>query len=88
MSESESTECQPCKANIGARMMLELCQEISERDSIELGCKVKFEELKEKKEEVAPQIIEEVYQKVMEKGTQEDKEVAQEIYELANGTQL
>jgi len=41
--------------------------------------------LTEKEEVAASHIIDDIYNAVMEKGTEEDKEVAKEIYDLSKG---
>lgn len=78
-------ECVECKQNIGAAMMVTICKDMASKDpDFGMNCELMEQELKEKETEAAPHIIEDIYQKVMEKGTQQDKDIAQEIYNLSN----
>lgn len=79
-------DCKPCRLNIGAAMLVATCKEIKERDgdAFDIDCKLLETELIEKEDKVAEQIIQEIYNKVMEKGSDEDKDVVQEIYELSH----
>lgn len=82
-------DCKPCRLNIGAAMMITVCRDIAAKDpDFGMDCKVMEQELTEKESEVAPRIIEDIYQKVMEKCTQEDKDIAQEIYDLSKGKEV
>lgn len=80
-------ECKPCKVNIGAAMLLSMCKEMKEKDGIqlELDCKLMEKELVEKEEAVAPEIVEKVHEEIMKKGSDNDREIAHEIYQLAKG---
>ncbi len=79
-------ECKPCKLNIGAAMMITICKDIAAKDSdFEMNCEIMEKELTDKEDKVASTIIEDIYNAVMEKGTEEDKEIAKEIYDLSHG---
>lgn len=87
--EVPKEECKPCKLNIGAAMMITVCKDIAAKDATwDMSCEVMEKELTEKEDKVASQIIEDIYQKVIEKGTQEDKEIVQEIYDLSKGKEV
>jgi len=79
-------ECKPCKLNIGAAMMITVCRDIAAKDpDFGMNCEIMEKELTEKEEVAASHIIDDIYNAVMEKGTEEDKEVAKEIYNLSHG---
>lgn len=89
VTEEKKEDCKPCRLNIGAAMLITICKDMAAKDpDFGMDCKLMEQELTEKEAEVAPKIIEDIYQKVMEKGTQEDKETAQEIYDLSQGNTL
>jgi hypothetical protein len=83
---SKKEECKPCKLNIGAAMMINICKDIAAKDpEFGLDCTLMEHELTEKEEKVAPEIIDKVYKTVMDKGSNEDKSIAQEIHDLSYG---
>ena len=84
--KTQKEECIPCKLNIGAAMMITICRDIASKDpDFGMNCEIMERELTEKEDKVALHIIEDIYQKVMEKGNIDDKEVVQEIYDLSKG---
>jgi len=84
--EVPKEDCKPCRLNIGAAMMITVCRDLAAKDpDFGMDCKLMEQELTEKEEAAASHIIDDIYNAVMEKGTQEDKEVAKEIYDLSKG---
>lgn len=78
-------ECKPCKLNIGAAIMITVCKDIASKDPTwGMDCDGMEKDLTEKEIEVAPKILEDIYSKVMEKGSEHDKEIAKEIYNLSH----